>query len=409
MFSLTDVKTAVFGEGRNRLFCLDTACPQEALAIYGGQAQAVYLDPPFLTGETFQRRRSLGEENWQSGKLNAAFPAFRDRAADRGAYLGMLRGMLENGRRLLTDSGVLMLHLDWRASAHARLLCDELFGENCFINEVIWAYESGGRAKRTFSRKHDTILLYGKTEDWRLDPARAAIPRSTRRRSHLRRGVDEEGRPYGSMVVRGKEYRYYDTDPITPGDVWTDISHLQQRDPERTGWPTQKPEKLLSRLFSCTLERDELAVDLCCGSGTAAAVAEQLGARFVACDLNPVALADTATRLRLRNFSMSLPAPAEGDRAALYGTVEESGMVMLAGFASEDPAFPAHTAPMDLLDAWAPGWLRDGVFHGQEAMVRSRRHPGLPPISLLNAGEGAPAVLTVDAAGRIRVFAWTQA
>ena len=409
MFRLADANTAVFGEGRNRLFCLDAANPGEALAIYEGQAQTVYLDPPFMTGESFLRRRPFGEENWRTGKLNAAYPAYPDRFASRESWLALLRGMLENGKRLLADTGVMMLHLDWRCSAHARLLCDELFGENCFVNEVIWAYESGGRAKRTFSRKHDTILLYGKTEDWRLDPAKAAIPRSSRRRSHLKRGVDEQGRAYGSMVVRGKEYRYYDTDPISPGDVWTDISHLQQRDPERVGWPNQKPEKLLDRLLACTMNKGELAVDLCCGSGTAAASARKLGGWFVACDLNPVAVADTAMRLEMRDFSMSLPALAAGDTAALYGTVEESGMVLLAGFASEDPAFPESMNPMDRLDAWAPGFLRDGVFRGQEAFVRSLKRPELPPMSLLNPGEGIPSVLTIDAAGRARVFTWTGA
>ncbi len=408
MFRLTPAWTAVFGSGRDRLFCLDGTRPQEALAPYEGRVQAVYLDPPYMTGDRFERKRPFGEEDWRKGKLSASYPAFADRFPDREAWLAMLRGLLENARGLLTDTGVVMLHLDWRCSAHARLLCDELFGEDCFVNEIIWAYETGGRAKRSFSRKHDTVLIYGRTPQWRLDPTLAAVPRSSRRRNHLRRGVDEQGRSYGVIVTRGKEYRYYDSDPISPGDVWTDISHLQQRDPERTGWPTQKPEKLLHRLLVCTLEKGDLAADLCCGSGTVPAVARKLGAGFVGCDLSPEALADTAMRLQMEDLSMSLPAPLMEEEAVLYGLVEETGMVSLAGFTSRHPGFPEDRDPMDCLDAWSPGWLRDGVFHGQGAFIRSLRAPLLQPMSLLAPGEGTPAVLTVDAAARVRVFAWER-
>ena len=234
------------------------------------------------------------------------------------------------------------------------------------------------------------------------------MPRSSRRKNHLRRGVDEQGRGYGAIVVGGKEYRYYDSDPISPGDVWVDISHLQQRDPERTGWPTQKPEKLLHRLLVCTLAPGELAADLCCGSGTTLAVARKLGAGYVGADTSPEALADSAMRLRMENLSMSLPAPETVEETALYGLVEETGMVSLAGFTSRHPGFPANPDPMDCLDAWAPGYLRDGVFHGQEAVIRTQRNPALRPMSLLTPGEGTPAVLTVDAAARVRVFAWEQ-
>ena len=405
MFRQASVRKAVFGDEQSAFLCLDTGVPQDALAPYAGKVQAVYVDPPFLTGEDFRRRLPFGEEGWASGKPTMVLSAFTDRFPTREAYLDLVRGMLENARALLTDTGVLMLHLDWRASARARLLCDELFGESCFVNEVIWAYESGGRAKRTFSRKHDTILIYGKTPDWRLDPMKAAVPRSSRRRSHMKRIVDENGRPCSVIVSNGKEYRYYDDDPISVGDVWSDISHLQQRDPERNGWPTQKPAALLRRLLACVLEPGDLAADLCSGSGTTAAVARELGCRFLCADLAPEALTAGALRLRLSGFSLSQAAPS--DAAALYGDVNAEGLLLLTGFDAANPALPGERAPLDSLNAWVPGRVTGDVFRRDgDAFLRSWKHPALPPMTLLNPGEGLPAVWTADAAGTARVFVW---
>ena len=124
-----------------------------------------------------------------------------------------------------------------------------MFGAEQFLNEIIWAYESGGRSKKTFSRKHDTVLMYAKTKKYRFDITRVPLDRQSKRRNHMARGIDENGRLYSYIRSNGKEYRYYDDEPVYPGDVWTDISHLQQRDPERTGYATQKPLKLLERLL----------------------------------------------------------------------------------------------------------------------------------------------------------------
>ncbi len=405
MFRQATVTQALFGEGGSAFLQLDAAVPQEALTRCAGQAQAVYIDPPFLTGDVYQRKLLFGESGWQSEKPTIVLSGFADRFQSREAYLDLLRGFLENARILLADTGVLMLHLDWRASAHARLLCDDIFGESCFINEVIWAYESGGRSRRTFSRKHDTILLYGKTPDWRLDPTRAAVPRSSRRRSHMKRIVDENGRPCSVIVSNGKEYRYYDDDPISLGDVWSDISHLQQRDPERNGWPTQKPAALLRRLLSCVLEPGDLAVDLCSGSGTTAAVARELGCRFLCTDLSPEALVTGAVRLKLDGFRLEQAAPM--DSAALYGDVSADGLMLLTGFDAANPAFPKDENPLDALNAWVPGRVTGDTFVREgDVFRRSRRHPALPPMTLLASGDGIPAVWTADAAGLARVFVW---
>ena len=389
--------------GGENLLLQHDACQQvEALS---GKAQAVYADPPFLTGEDFTRKRPFGERGWMKGKPTLMVEGFSDRFASTEAYDDFLRKLCENAREMLTDTGLFMLHLDWRASARARMICDEIFGTDCFVNEVIWAYESGGRSTRTFSRKHDTILIYGKTTDWRLEPRAAGIPRSQRRRrSHMKRMVDERGRVYSMIVTNGKEYRYYDDDLISPSDVWTDISHLQQLDPERTGWPTQKPLRLLSRLLACALKPGETAVELCCGSGTACAAAHALGCRYGGIDLSQEALVTTALRMELKGFTLQMPVTET--TAKLEGNVDENGLLLLNAFSIPGLELPSYEKPLDPLEAWLCGRLNGGVFTMEERFRRTPRHAALAPMALLYPGKGEPAVVCFDAAGRAHAYVW---
>ena len=406
MFRQIPCGKAVFGSGRDLLVQGDASRPLAALEAFQEQVQAVYIDPPFLTGERLSRKHAFGEEDWAKGRTSLSLEGFSDRFESREAFLAFAEGMLRQARSLLTPTGVMMAHIDWRMSAHIRLLLDRVFGEDCFINEVIWAYESGGRAKRTFSRKHDTIFLYGKTPDWRLEPLRAGIRRAQKARNHMKRGVDENGRGYAAMVVGGKEYRYYDDELVAPGDVWTDVSHLQQRDPERTGWPTQKPLALLRRLLAPCVQAGELAADLCCGSGTTLAAARELGAGAIGVDALRDAVCDSALRLGLRDLTL-VTASAEPDGAALWGEMRPDGVTTLSGFEADNPAFPPQRNPMDPLDAWAVGTVTpDGVFRGDTCHCRAFRAPGLPLLSVHPPLEGPPAVWTLDAAGAPRLFRW---
>ena len=388
--------------GENLLLRHDACQPLEELY---GKVQAVYADPPFQTGEDFTRKRPFGERGWAKGKPTMTVEGFSDRFASAEAYDAFLRGLCENAREMLTDTGLFMLHLDWRSSARARMICDEVFGTDCFVNEVIWAYESGGRSTRTFSRKHDTILIYGKTADWRLEPLAAGIPRSQfRRRNHMKRVVDERGRVYSVMVSNGKEYRYYDDDLISPSDVWTDISHLQQLDPERTGWPTQKPLRLLRRLLACALKPGETAVELCCGSGTACAAAQALGGRYVGIDLSREALVTAALRMELKGFTLRMP--VEETNARLEGSVDENGLLLLNAFCSPDIDPEACEKPLDAMEAWLCGRITGDVFVAEERFRRTARHPALAPMTLLRPGEGEPAVVCFDAAGQAHAYVW---
>lgn len=406
MFESVHVSREITGQGRNLLLCGDGSAPLSGLlANYASQAQCVYIDPPFMTGDSFTRRRRFGQAGWKTGRPAPEYPAYADRHGTRDAYLAFLRGLIENAHRLLDRTGILALHLDWRTSAYGRLLCDEIFGEELFLNEIIWSYESGGRAKKYFSRKHDTILLFARTKDYRFDLTRVPLERTEHRKNHMRRRVDEDGRAYSEIKTGGKIYRYYDDAPVYPGDVWTDISHLQQRDPERTGYATQKPLKLLDRILRPVVKKGDLVIDLCCGSGTAMEAAQALGCRFIGVDASPEAILTTASRLD--SPDLTLECPCTMDDTQLEGIYTgEGGMVLLTGFNATHPSFPRTEQAMDALESWAAGRIVNGAFRVSEGFRRSPHSPELPLFCLLPQEEGIPAVSTVDAAGRRRVFQW---
>ena len=211
------------------------ACAGALVSRYEQQVQTIYLDPPFNTGKCFEMKARVGEKGYKTGSPSLSLPAYDDRWESREAYLAMMREALTLSRALLKKEGTIFLHIDSRMYAHLRLLMDEVFGESNFLNEIIWSYQTGGRARTYFPRKHDIILFYARSRSYYFNLKGVPIARSEARSNHMRRGVDEDGRSYRSIMSGGREYRYYDDEPAYPGDVWDDISHLQQKDPQRTG------------------------------------------------------------------------------------------------------------------------------------------------------------------------------
>ncbi|MBI4510892.1 MAG: site-specific DNA-methyltransferase [Deltaproteobacteria bacterium] len=249
-----------------------------------GSTNLFYVDPPFATG--VERRSSSGF-------------SFDDRTpGGLHAYIEWLKPCLAAMHRATADDGSVFVHLDWRASHHVRVEMDRLFGTGRLVNEIAWCYSVGGKSRRAFGRKHDTILWFAKGPDYRFFPDAVRIARKPG--SHMKKELDESGRPV--QVKRdartGKEYRYPVHVGKVPEDYWTDIETLNRKDRERTGWPTQKPEALLTRIILAASAPGDLVSDLFCGSGTTAAVAQRLGRRFVAGDVSRDALRIAEVRLR---------------------------------------------------------------------------------------------------------------
>ena len=368
-----------------------------------GKIQCVYLDPPFCTGDAFFLQMRVGEKGWETGKGGLTLPAYSDQYTDRKAYLEFLRRALENARALLDETGSLFLHLDSRMSAHARILCDEIFGESNFVNEIIWAYQSGGRSLRHFSRKHDVILFYRKSRKQFFDITAVPLRRGENRQNHMRRCVDENGRAYRTIRSGGKTYTYYDDDPVYPGDVWADVSHLQQKDPQRTGYDTQKPLALLSRIIRCSTRPGDWVADLFGGSGTTAAAAAQLGRRFLSSDAGPLALC--VSRKRLLDTEMTVTADTGAPGAALTAD-------FVPGIAYHDVALTGYDpgageiVGLDAVDQWSVGFYRDHVFYAQANAARRKQTPALPPVLQLPQLRGVPALLISDVYGHRSV--WIQ-
>jgi site-specific DNA-methyltransferase (adenine-specific) len=273
---ISNLRKSVIFVGNEFYFC-DARQGLARLAKTGRRVQLCYIDPPFLTGRDFG--------------------AYADRYASSEDYYDMMRAVLQGIYAVLDPAGSLFVHIDERTHARLRLMLDEIFTPAGFRNEIVWTYRSGGRATRHFSRKHDTILFYAKSPSAYFDAMQAAVPRAQARLNHMKRGVDADGRAFRAIVSGGKTYRYYDDEGVPPSDVWDDIPHLQQRDPERTGYPTQKPLRLLERIVRCASRPGDTVLDAFAGSGTTLEAAFRLGRAFIGMDASPEALSTVRARL----------------------------------------------------------------------------------------------------------------
>ena len=249
-----------------------------------GCAGLIYIDPPFNTGRRQQRTRlktvrddehgdrdGFGGRRYRSVRLGST--SFQDCWDD---YLGFLEPRLREARRILNERGSLFLHVDYREVHYCKVLLDQIFGRDCFRNEIIWAYDYGGRSRRRWSPKHDNLLWYSKdSQDWvfRFD----AIDRVPYMAPDL---VGPE------KAARGK----------TPTDVWwhTIVSPTGR---EKTGYATQKPLGVLERIISVHTHPGDLVVDFFAGSGTLGEAAARHGRDFLLVDSNPEAIEIMVRRL----------------------------------------------------------------------------------------------------------------
>lgn len=370
---------------------------ERLMEAYEGRVNLVYLDPPFLTGKTFEARVRVGAKEWKSGRGSLVLRAYHDNQT-REAYLEKMRAVLERTRVLMAPDSLIFVHIDWRMHPYLRLLMDEIFGESCFLNEIIWAYQSGGSARRYFPRKHDVILMYSKTKnyDFHIQDVAEVVPGG--RENHMKRHVDTDGRVYRSIRSGGRVYTYYDDDPVVPGDVWTDVNHLQQKDPQRMGYDTQKPLKLLERIIRSSSRPGGLVMDLFAGSGTTAEAAVKNGRRFLAADVNPLSM--QMVHRRTDGVSVQF-AHAPFDGAPEIHARAESGIgftaVRLEAFVSDDLSLPMG---MDAVDGWAAGYERDGVFYSYAEEMRSRERPELMCELAVPMYEGRLMLRVTDVKGR---------
>ncbi len=261
-----------------------------------GTADTAYLDPPFKVERNFGARL-------EKGRSRADGPiAYEDTWDSLEAYLGWLEERLRAVWELLSPQGTLWLHLDQRAVHEAKVVCDRLFGARRFRGEIIWVPGNGSKSRSGPGIGHQTLLLYARGNDpvWNArDPSLREPFAETSLEMHFTH-TDDAGRRYRERIVRGKSYRYYADEGRALGSVWTDCPSMAANTPlcaEATGYPTQKPLKLLDRIVRATSAPGSLVLDPFCGSGTTLVASAKAGRRFAGSDVGALAIETIRTRL----------------------------------------------------------------------------------------------------------------
>jgi site-specific DNA-methyltransferase (adenine-specific) len=252
-------------------------------SIPDSSVQLIYIDPPFNTGREQQRSKVTTKRSDQGNRIGfkgqryetvkSTILSYDDQFAN---YWDFLEPRLEEAFRILNQTGTLYLHLDYREAHYAKVLLDALFGPDCFLNEIIWAYDYGGKSKSRWPSKHDTILVYVK------DPSKYYFDsESVDREPYMAPGLVTP-----EKVEKGK----------LPTDVWwhTIVSPTGK---EKTGYPTQKPIGILRRIIQASSMEGDTVLDFFAGSGTTGFVANELGRRFILVDQNPESIEIIKNRL----------------------------------------------------------------------------------------------------------------
>jgi len=333
---------------RNKLIWGDNLLVMGSLLEkFAGKIDLIYIDPPFATGADFSFTAVIGDSGEEVVKEQSAIEekAYRDTwGGGLTSYLSMLAPRLDLMADLLAPGGHIYVHLDYRLSHYARVLLDERFGMDAYRNEITWKRSNPKNDPKQYGRIHDTLLYYAASEaefypvygDYREEYVeqayrhRDADGRAFRllplHATHKFSEKDDNTRRFGDKVLRpplGKFWRwsqrkvdealkagmivistndipqykkYLDTAKgVAAQSIWDDISQLTKD--ETLGYPTQKPADLLRRIVESSTKEGDLVADFFCGSGTTLAVAEELGRRWIGCDLGRWGIHVTRKRL----------------------------------------------------------------------------------------------------------------
>ena len=268
-----------------------------------GKIKLIYIDPPFATGADFSFKVPM-PESWRDFIKKTEIVkepsiveeiAYRDMWGGRtpeeriASYLSYMYERLILMKELLADDGSIYVHLDYRMVHYVKLMMDEIFERENFRNEIVWSYRTGGASEKCWSRKHDVMLFYTKTDKYIFNTQKEkAYTKAKSRKAGL---VD-----YGAGMAEFYEDEYGVYNWVIARDVW-EIPYINSQAYERLDFPTQKPEKLLERIILASSNEGDIVADFFCGSGTLAAVAEKLGRRWVCCDMSKYAIHITRKRL----------------------------------------------------------------------------------------------------------------
>ncbi len=322
MVTTTRPRPATF-EHMNRLCYgdnLDTLRTLESESI-----DLIYLDPPYNSKRVYncsfgaKAQAKAFDDNWSWGQeqirwlndindrnkdvwclLNCLMKTFK-RNDGLPAYLVAMTVRLMEMHRVLKRTGSIYLHVDPTASHYLKLVMDQIFGGGNFVNEIVWCYDTAGRSRAYFNKKHDVLLMYGKSKERLFNECRVPRKNLTDDWESWYPLSDEDGRRY---QIDGKGYKYYADAGRLANDWWDDIRAIHAtRDSERLGYPTQKPLALLERIIQASSNEGDVVLDPYMGSGTTIEAAAKLGRRWIGLDVTHHAVACSRARLA-RNLDL---------------------------------------------------------------------------------------------------------
>ena len=255
---------------KNRLICGDNLT--ELATMEEECVDLIYVDPPFFSNRNYEI--IWGDE--------AEIRSFEDRwEGGMNVYVDWMKQRVMELHRVLKPTGSFYLHCDWHAGHYLKVMCDEVFGQNRFQNEIVWYYRTGGVSKKRYGRKHDTIFFYTKSDKWIYNAMKVKSYQKYR---------------YGFSNIQIKEDDKGFYREVFDRDVW-DIPALRGNQPEALHYETQKPEALLDRIIRASSNEGDIILDAFCGCGTALAVAQKLDRRWIGIDISPSAIALIKNRL----------------------------------------------------------------------------------------------------------------
>ncbi len=327
-----------------------------------GCIQLIYVDPPFFSKGKYQASIKLESEKLGVSKLikTGAYDDWSD--SELQDYLTMLAAGLNAMKELLADTGSICVHIDWHVSHYVRLMLDSIFGEKNFINEIIWTYKSGGTGRRSFAKKHDTLFLYGKTGRYVFNGLKE-------------KSYNRDFKPYR---FKGVEEFCDDTGwytMVNMKDVWN-IDMVGRTSAERTGYATQKPEKLMERVIAACSNKGDLCADFFAGSGSFGAACDRMDRNWIMCDKGNVASASQILRLAEcgAQFSVErIPGCRAGDHLKC---LIDGNSVELAGYDIDEKNIQCsdkeevikymHDDQLNLIRFWSADLDHDGSIHRAE-------------------------------------------
>jgi DNA modification methylase len=326
------------------------------LPEFRGRLNLIYADPPFFTNRHYPMRIGRGEDSRrpQEWQLAEGYP---DHWPNIDSYLDMLYPRLKLMHELLASTGTLYLHLDWHASAYARLLLDEIFGAERLLNEIVWVYHGPSPIRSAFNRKHDTILVYTRSDKYTFN-------------------VDDVRQPYDPATVKtfasSPKAGFGKVPNLARGKVpedWWYFPVVARLHSERSGYPTQKPEALLARIIQASSNQGDCVADFFCGSGTTAVVAARLGRQFIASDLSFRAVHTTRTRLISSSSSVFAMKQVKGSVPA----VDNPHLLDTITLKVEDRSVKLEVEKTDEIDYWEvdPAW-NGKLFRSASQAIRPR-------------------------------------